>query len=182
MPRRKKSQGGRPPRHAGEVLRKNRTFRIRARLDELLEEAAAKAGRSVSEEIEHRLELSFWEDRAAAARTGSDVGAELLRIFYSVMVLEGVHPDWTGDRDRAENFRVAMNGVVAGLLGLPFELPTPEKWAEGLETAKQYLLRSSKRAKIMSAHGDPTADWDPTWDKLLAEEEPMTSKRRKTGT
>jgi hypothetical protein len=181
MPRRKKSQGGRPPRHAGEVLRKNRTFRIRARLDELLEEAAAKAGRSVSEEIEHRLELSFWEDRAATAHTGTDVGAELLRMFYSAMVLEGVHPDWTGDPVRAENFRIAMNGIIAGLLGLPFELPTPEKWAEGVETAKQYLRRSSKRAEIKFSHLDPTADWDPSWDKWLAEEKPTRSKRRKAG-
>lgn len=178
MPR--KPKRGRPPRHKGEVLRKNRTFRIRARLDELLEEAAAKAGRSTSEEIEHRLELSFWEDRAAHARTGSDVGAELLRMFYSAMVLEGVHPDWSGDPVRAENFRVAMNGIIAGLLGLPFELPSPEKWAEGVETAKQYLLRSSKRAEIRFAHWDPIADGDPY--KLLAEEEPTTSKRRKAGT
>jgi hypothetical protein len=179
----RKPKRGRPPRHKGEVLRKNRTFRIRARLDELLEEAAAKAGRSASEEIEHRLELSFQEDRAALARTGSDVGAELLRIFYSVMVLEGVHPDWTGDPIRAENFRIAMNGIIAGLLGLPFELPTPEKWAEGVETAKQYLRRSSKRAEIMFAHWDPTADWDPTWDKHSAEKEqhPQTSKRQKAG-
>jgi hypothetical protein len=177
----RKPKRGRPPRHKGEVLRKNRTFRIRARLDELLEAAAAKAGRSTSEEIEHRLELSFWEDRAAHARTGSDVGAELLRMFYSAMVLEGVHPDWTGDPVKAENFRVAMNGIITGLLDLPFELPSPEKWAEGVETARQFLRRSSKRAKVKFAHYDPTDDWDPTWDKLLAEEEPKTSKRRKAG-
>jgi hypothetical protein len=106
------------------------------------------------------------------------------------MVLEGVHPDWTGDRDRAENFRVAMNAIIAVLTGLPLELPAPEKRAEGLETAKQFLLRSSKRgnipAEIMSSHWDPTADWDPTWDKMAeeesAEKEPTTSKRQKTGT
>src|SRR5262245_11241908 len=157
---RKKPRGGRPPRHEGERLRKNRTFRIRGRLDELLEEAAAKAGRSTSEEIEHRLELSFWEERAARARTGCDVGAELLRMFYSAMVLEGVHPDWTGDPGRAEHFRVAINGIITGLLDLPFELPTPEKWAEGVETANQFLLRSSKRAKMKFAHYDPTDDRD----------------------
>jgi len=177
----RKPKRGRPPRHKGEVLRKNRTFRIRARLDELLEEAAAKAGRSTSEEIEHRLELSFWEDRAAHARTGIDIDGELLRMFYSLMVLEGVHPDWTGDPVRAENFRIAMNGIIAGLLGLRFELPSPEQWAEGVETARQFLRRSSKRPEIAFAHWDPTDDWDPTWDKLSAEEEPTTSKSRKAG-
>jgi hypothetical protein len=100
-------------------------------------------------------------------------------MFYSVMVLEGVHPDWTGDPVRAENFRVAVNGIIAGLLGLPFELPLPEKWAEGVETARQYLRRSSKPAEIRFAHFDPTADGDPY--KLLAEEEPVASKRRKAG-
>lgn len=179
MPRRKKSLGGRPPRHKGEVLRKNRTFRIRARLDELLEGAAAKAGRSVSEEIEHRLELSFWEDRAAVARTGSDVGAELLRMFYSAMVLEGIHPDWSGDPARAENFRVAVNAIIAVMTGLPLELPEPRQRLEGIETAKQYLLRSSRRgaipAEIMSSHWDPTADWDE--DAGEEDERSPTSKR-----
>jgi hypothetical protein len=145
---RKKSQGGRPPRHAGEILRKNRTFRIRARLDDLLEAAANKAGRSVSEEIEYRLELSFYEARMAQAHLGSDVGAELLRIFYSAMVLEGIHPDWTGDRDRAENFRVAMNAIIGVFTGLRLELPPPEKRLEGLQTAKHFLLRSSKEKEL----------------------------------
>jgi hypothetical protein len=160
---RKKTKAGRPPRHAGEHLRKNRTFRVRDQLDEMLEASAKKAGRSVSEEIEHRLELGFWEDRVAAARTGSDVGAELLRMFYSVMVFEGVHPDWTGDPVRAENFRVAMNAIIAVMTGLPLELPAPEKRLEGIETAKQYLLRSSRRGaipeEIISSNWDPTADW-----------------------
>jgi hypothetical protein len=188
----RKKKGGRPLKHSGAgaefemlglgraPLSKTLSFRVRPRLAELLQKSAAQASRTVSQEIEHRLERAFHDDRIAQAHFGTDVGAELLRFFYSAMVLEGVHPDWTGDRDRAENFRVAMNGIIAGLLGLPLELPAPEKRAEGLETAKQYLLRSSKRAdipvEIMSSHWDPTADWDK------AEEEPTTSKRQKTGT
>lgn len=50
---------GRPPRRAGELLSKNRTFRVRPQLDEQLTEASLRAGRSVSEEIELRLERSF---------------------------------------------------------------------------------------------------------------------------
>jgi hypothetical protein len=173
---RKKSRGGRPPRHAGEILRKNRTFRIRARLDELLEQAAGRAGRSTSEEIEHRLERSFHDDRVAQAHFGSDVGAELLRTFYSVMVFEGVHPDWSGDRDRAENFRVAMNAVIAVLTGLPLELPPPQERWEGLQTAKQYLLRSSKRRElpreIMFSDLEP-----PDWGEASAEEEKPRRER-----
>lgn len=50
------SPAGRPPRHSNELLTKNRTFRIRPSLDEALVRAAAEAGRSVSAEIEYRLD------------------------------------------------------------------------------------------------------------------------------
>jgi hypothetical protein len=43
-----------------------RTFRIRPHLDEQLQMAADKAGRSVSEEIEYRLDRSFYEDALPA--------------------------------------------------------------------------------------------------------------------
>jgi hypothetical protein len=59
MARKRQSKLGRPPKHEGERLSKNRTFRVRGTLDEQLEAAAQKAGRSVSEEIERRLEDSF---------------------------------------------------------------------------------------------------------------------------
>jgi hypothetical protein len=136
----RKSKAGRKPRHPGEVLRKNRTFRIRGRLDQLLEESAAKNGRSASEEIEHRLETSFHDERVALAQTGSDVGAQLLRMFYSAMVHEGIYPGWTGDRDRALNFRVAINAIIATCTGLPLEYPPPWQQQEGLQLAKFLLL------------------------------------------
>jgi hypothetical protein len=50
---------GRPPRREGERLSKNRTFRVRGDLDEKLQAAVEGTGRSVSEEIERRLEESF---------------------------------------------------------------------------------------------------------------------------
>jgi hypothetical protein len=59
---RKKAKIGRPPRHGSERLSKSRTFRVRPHLDELLQKAAAEAGRSVSEEIEYRLDRSFYGD------------------------------------------------------------------------------------------------------------------------
>ena len=70
----RKSKAGRKPRHSGEVLRKNRTFRIRGRLDQLLEKSAAENGRSTSEEIEHRLETSFHDERVALAHTRQRCG------------------------------------------------------------------------------------------------------------
>jgi hypothetical protein len=139
----RKSKAGRKPRHSGEVLRKNRKFRIRGTLDQRLEDRAAKNGRSTSEEIEHRLETSFQDERVALAQTGSDVGALLLRMFFSGMVLEGIHPDWSGDRDRALRFRVAIDAIIATCTNLPLEYPPPWQRQEGLRLARQLLLRSS---------------------------------------
>jgi hypothetical protein len=59
---------GRPPKRLGERLSKNRTFRVRGDLDTLLTAAAQSAARSVSEEIEFRLERSFAEERALGGR------------------------------------------------------------------------------------------------------------------
>jgi hypothetical protein len=65
MARKKPSKLGRPPKREGERLTKNRTFRVRGTLDEQLEAAAQETGRSVSEEIEHRLEQSFRREERA---------------------------------------------------------------------------------------------------------------------
>lgn len=173
-------KGGRPLKHPGEPLSKAMAFRLRPRLAELLQAAAEKHSRTLSQEIERRLEQSFQDERLAQAQFGTDIGAEILRTVYSVLILEGIFPDWDKDPARAQNFRVAMNGIIAGLLVLPFELPSPEKWAEGVETARQFLARFPERPRIRFAHYDPTADGDPY--KLSAEEEPATSKPKKTGT
>jgi hypothetical protein len=62
MAKKTKKKIGRPPKHEGERLSKNRTFRVRGMLDEYLTWNAEEAGRSVSEEIEARLERSFHMD------------------------------------------------------------------------------------------------------------------------
>jgi hypothetical protein len=60
----KTSPRGRPTRRPGERLSKNRTFRVRSKLDDELAAAATLSERSVSEEIEFRLEKSFSDQRA----------------------------------------------------------------------------------------------------------------------
>ena len=51
----------RPPKQAKERA-KSRTFRVHGDLDDKLEAAAALSGRSVSEEIEYRLDRSFRDE------------------------------------------------------------------------------------------------------------------------
>jgi hypothetical protein len=143
----RKNKGGRPARYVGEKLTKHRTFRVRGGLDEKLEEEAAQAGRSVSEQIERILEDYFFQARLNANILGSDVAAEILRALRAAMVLEGMTtPDWDRDLARAERFRTVANAVIVAFLKLPtIDLPPPEKRAEDMQTAKELLLRYSPR-------------------------------------
>jgi hypothetical protein len=142
----RKNKGGRPARHEGERLTKHRTFRVRGRLDEMLEEEAVRSGRSVSETIERMLEDAFFQRRLNANILGSDVADEILRLIRGAMVVEGVAGDWSRDPVKADNMRVAVNAITAALTRRPsLELPPEEKRTEGLLTAKGLLLRSSVR-------------------------------------
>jgi hypothetical protein len=53
---------GRPRKYPAGTAGSNLTFRTRGNLRARLGEAASLSGRSVSEEIEYRLERSFWHD------------------------------------------------------------------------------------------------------------------------
>ena len=76
----RKPKAGRPPRHAGERLVKNRTFRVWSWLDDQLQAAAEQSRRTVSAEIEFRLELSFEMDRLDAQ----------MRALYGMGLIDGV--------------------------------------------------------------------------------------------
>jgi hypothetical protein len=85
MARKKQPKLGRPPKHEGERLSKNRTFRVRGTLDEQLEAAAQKAGRSVSEEIERRLADTF---RTEGTYGGPHISAVFRLIVDSIALLK----------------------------------------------------------------------------------------------
>jgi|GraSoiStandDraft_57_1057295.scaffolds.fasta_scaffold255678_1 hypothetical protein len=156
------NKGGRPARHKGERLVKHRTFRVRGRLDEMLEEAAAQAGRSVSEQIERMLEDAFFQDRLNANILGSNVAGEILRLIRAAMVVEGlVGVDWDRNLTRAENLRTAANAIIATVTQLPVELPPPEQRLEGYRTAKALLMTSSPKRTLppeleVGEEGHPT--------------------------
>lgn len=87
---------GRPPKPADERKGHNLTFRTRANLRERLEEAAEKSGRSVTEEVELRVERSFETDRIV--RGFNDLS--------SIFVENG---------DAARHFASAMMGLIASV-------------------------------------------------------------------
>jgi hypothetical protein len=82
-----KKKGGRPPKHKGGRLSKNRTFRVRGNLDAQLRAAAADSGRSVSEEIEARLDRSFHLDSVLSTVAGKR--AQIIQALTASVSLSG---------------------------------------------------------------------------------------------
>jgi hypothetical protein len=114
MARKKQSKIGRPPKHKGERLSKNRTFRVRGTLDEQLEAAAQEAGRSVSEEIERRLEASFQREERAE---------QILETIHRTLKVLGI----SGDPATWSPEMRAWATQQPGLLGLASEKPATDK-------------------------------------------------------
>jgi hypothetical protein len=108
----RKPPRGRPPRHQGERLSKNRTFRVRGGLDEKLQAAAAASGRSVSEEIEFRLDQSFDRDAFIGLVLGGDENAKVLQSMAMAMKLESRNGHWLKDVNTADTVRKAVNFII----------------------------------------------------------------------
>jgi hypothetical protein len=117
MARKKPSKLGRPPKHEGERLSKNRTFRVRGTLDEQLEAAAQDAGHSVSEEIERRLVESFRREERLAL---------ILEVLNGTLKSLGISTD---PRMWSPEMR-AWAAQQPGLLGMAGEQPATDKKEE----------------------------------------------------
>jgi len=80
---------GRPPKRPDARLAKNRTFRVRGDLDAKLQSAAQTSGRSVSEEIERRVEASFeWDQARQTAREWLEESREVLKRGFEAALRE----------------------------------------------------------------------------------------------
>jgi hypothetical protein len=117
---------GRPPRHLGERLSKNRTFRVRGKLDEKLQAAATASGRSVSEEIEFRLDQSFDRDAFLGVMLGHDESAKALQAIAIVMKLTGREGNWAQHADTAERVRLSVALIIAQFATRHAPPPTTE--------------------------------------------------------
>lgn len=83
---------GRPPKKASERKRNNVTTRLRDKTKRLLETEAEKAGRSLSEEIEFRLEQSFSEASALVRAFGDNRSYRLARLLFGTKdIIEEIH-------------------------------------------------------------------------------------------
>lgn len=83
---------GRPAKFAGERTRGPLTVRLRDEIRNELEQAATKHGRSLSEEIESRMEVSF----AFSQQIKHDWGDDVFRIASAMAASLSRIEDWTG--------------------------------------------------------------------------------------
>jgi plasmid stability protein len=103
----KKRKPGRPAKGA-EAKRGAFTFRVTDTMRARLEAAAAAHGRSVSEEVERRLE----SDALLGAFMGGPLeNAELLRLIARVLMAE---PKWKDDDEAYEAVQTAIGLLVKG--------------------------------------------------------------------
>jgi hypothetical protein len=86
---RPKGRRGRPRLPEEDRRSRNFTFRGRAELHSNLAEAAKTSRRSISEEIEHRLERSFADDRTIEAALGGQEIYDILRIVAATLHAAG---------------------------------------------------------------------------------------------
>jgi hypothetical protein len=111
MPIERKRARGRPPHTDENAKRASFNTRLRSALKLSLEAAASREGRSLSEEIEFRLERSLEEERhlvdALELGFGRQVAGVMLAIGHVMKVTE--RPDWLFDNFEA--FRVTVNAI-----------------------------------------------------------------------
>src|SRR3954469_22594066 len=105
-----KRKPGRPPKGK----RGNFTFRVTEKLREQLQNAAAEANLSVSEEIERRLDSSFSGKSLVEELLG---GPETLRLLMTIgqgvrLVEETTGKKWTNDYETAVAAKIAARSII----------------------------------------------------------------------
>jgi Arc-like DNA binding domain len=100
---------GRPPIPEADRKRANLTFRTRSGMREKLEAAAAQSGRSVSEEVEYRLERSFQQAESIADILGGVATANLLLLISMAIqeVEKATGKSWREDAGTYDRMKLA---------------------------------------------------------------------------
>jgi hypothetical protein len=116
---------GRPPLNPGEAKRASFNTRLRPSLKERLEAEARESGRSLSEQIEFRLERACRDDDALDALFDAMVGGArnagvllyLGRIFRDASSIAGFNQnaDWLDDSGEFEAVRLAVDKALLKL-------------------------------------------------------------------
>jgi hypothetical protein len=171
---------GRPPMKAGEAKRASFNTRLRDSLRDALEAAATDSGRSLSEEVEFRLERSIHsvEALADASRMAyGPQGAALLRIIGDLMRHEvfraglRMESDWLSNPAVFDRTSASIALVLKALrpLGEPGSAAKPRESAAGnllFELGDEDTRQPNARwASSLRAELGPSADRIIEWRK-----------------
>ena len=145
MEKKRRRGGQRKP--AATRKRNNLTFRTRDQLRDQLERTATAAGRSISEEIEYRLTLSFSHEDAFGDPAMRRIAILMAVAFHSAGNLSSDSKpvaEWINDPDV---FRRAMFGTIYALFGAIPNV-TDEEIAMEIEDLKGRLLTSVANRRV----------------------------------
>lgn len=148
MPTEEKKKRGRPSLAADERKSSILKFRARGDLVRRMSEAAAESGRSVSEEIEHRLDRSFQKEDVFTEALGGpalrDITLGMLIAFRRGAKSAAGNPDWTANDwlNDKDCYRTAMLEVFEHLLD---SMPDPILPEEDMS-----FLKAAIESKFMS--------------------------------
>ena len=137
----------------------NFTFRSRGQMRERLQAAASASGRSISEEIEYRLDQSFTRDPLAGQLIEYMGGEEnfrvlrLIREAQAILDLEKLQElvrthgtfEKVTSRECAEAFRVATDLIIASWAGLPEE--------PAIKSASEQVTRAARNQFVPEMQG-----------------------------
>jgi hypothetical protein len=114
-------------------------LRTTRELREKIDQMAGISGRSLVQEVEHRLEQSFNRDVMVNMLLGGDDNAKVLEMIAQALQAEDLSGrKWRDSKKSAEAVRATIDFIFAGLAGLPERSP---KTAVDLKTAKTILDR-----------------------------------------
>lgn len=141
-----KNKGGRP-RHGDEVKRAALSLRTSPDLRRRVEEAAERSGRSLAQELEHRLELSF--DRDNLFHGSFNYAFMSMAMGALAQIERRMGASWTEDLPTFDAVSAAMDQLIKG------HRPSPRK-PEGFEDA----ARAQEAARqTMNAHFNAVRDF-----------------------
>jgi predicted HicB family RNase H-like nuclease len=128
-----KKRIGRPPKAEEDRKAVNFTFRSRGQMRERLQAAAIAVGRSISEEIEFRLERSFWQEEIEKLTEAVKLQVTLSERLRSLL------------EQAAKNHGQSMNTEIVDRLDVSFQRENEEKMIEkAARDGVQELLELSK--------------------------------------
>ena len=173
---------GRPPKPLGTGDRGSLTIRVRAEVRADVERASVRYGRSLSEEIEHRLEASFAFRQYFRQELGEDIFCIANAMASSLSYLEDFKGHiWTEDQETFDIFQETVSNLLKNYRDLVTKSdgrtsPSGDWDGKSTEELGQMLAAAGGLAPPRSRK--PTPPPEPTSEQLEARALSKASMRK----